>query len=438
MPEPELPWAGPPKAHLRWPAMLFGVFGISVGILIVAIGLYALLDYSAENTPVVFESPDRPHPEAFVRSSTGERRQERYLSEPESERPRVVTPTPLPVSSTNASNTSSSSAADEARQHAKSRQRTLVAKGNEVLRLLDECDQEVKLWTESVQPLLENETGKRIAGDESLVRQFRVVYRRDRPSAQLASELRTSLTDLMAPMQAALKDDQDVRLPREELSDEISKLYVEAKTLRDSLREPRKQIDSIADVAKSLPPQAKSLRQAMTDSQNAERLAETRRMEQETTRATREAAERLAVAEAKRIEDEANAAIAKQQAEAEHARLVAKAKTPEVRRLLTPFISKGYMQYRGGFVRDANEGPMSYKGILDSGALNQTTIGLTRLNTLAADPRGLAIGNDRPGLWNYVGYPEGWSKSDQDHMRKVQDLLRELGPTLVELEMLAP
>lgn len=96
------------------------------------------------------------------------------------------------------------------------------------------------------------------------------------------------------------------------------------------------------------------------------------------------------------------------------------------------------MQYRGGFVRDAVEGPMSYKGILDSGALNQTTIGLTRLNTLAADPRGLAIGNDRPGLWNYVGYPEGWSKSDQDHMRKVQDLLRELGPTLVELEMLAP
>lgn len=435
MPEPELRWAGPPKAHLRWPAMLFGVFGISVAILIVAIGFYALLDYSAENTPVAFESPDRPHPEAFVRSSTGERPRERFLSEPEPETPRVVTPAPLPGDSTNSS---TASAADEARLHAKSRQRTFVAKGNEVLRLLDECDQEIKLWTESVQPLLENELGKRIAGDESLVRQFRVVYGRDRPSAQLVSELRTSLTDLMAPMKAALQDDQDVRLPRDELSDEISKLYVEAKTLRDSLREPREQIDSIADVAKTLSPQAKSLRQAMTDSQNAERLAESQRMEQETTRAKREAAERLAAAEAKRIEDEANATIAKQKAEVEHARLVAKAKTPEVRRLLTPFISKGYMQYRGGFVRDANEGPMSYKGILDSGALNQTTIGLTRLNTLAADPRGMAIGNDRPGLWNYVGYPEGWSKSDQDHMRKVQDLLRELGPTLVELEMLAP
>lgn len=266
MPEPELPWAGPPKAHLRWPAMLFGVFGISVAILIVAIGFYALLDYSAENTPVAFETPDRPHPEAFVPSSTGERRQEQYLSEPEVEPPHAVTPAPLPVSSTNASTTSSPSAADEARQHAKSRQRTFVAKGNEVLRMLDECDQEIKLWTESVQPLLENESGSRIAGDESLVRQFRVVYRRDRPSAQLVSELRTSLTDLMTPMRAALQDEQDVRLPRDELSDEISKLYVEAKTLRDSLREPREQIDSIAAVAKSLPPQPKSLRQAMTDS----------------------------------------------------------------------------------------------------------------------------------------------------------------------------
>ena len=81
MPEKELPWAGPPKSHLRWPAMLFGVFGVSVGLLIVAIGIYALLDYSSENPRVEFQPPSTAHPETLTRASADYIHAKRSLDE---------------------------------------------------------------------------------------------------------------------------------------------------------------------------------------------------------------------------------------------------------------------------------------------------------------------------------------------------------------------
>jgi hypothetical protein len=422
--------------------MLFGVFGISVGLLIVAIGIYALFDYSSENPKVEFENPEEAfRPESLVRSTGSDQRSDPVMGD------RGLFPSDSPTESfplggTPTSPKSPGSATDEARQHAKSRQRTFVAKGNEVLRLLDECDQEIKTWADNVQALLENEAGQRIAGDQLLVRQFRVVYRRDRPSAETISELRTAVTDLIAPMKSALEDKQDARLPKKELAEEISNLHAEAKKIRDALREPREQIDSIVDAAKAMPLQPNTLRQAISDSQNAERLAEAQRMEQETTRANREAAERLAAAEAKRIGDEASATIAKQESEAEHARLVAKAKTSEVRHYLATFLAKGYYQPTGSYlnikyVRTTDEKPVSFSAIKTSGALDKSVQGLRTLVVLAS-PGWSASGSwhDRPA-WNFNRETFDWSKSDQEFIQRSQDLLRELGPTMVELKMLS-
>lgn len=433
----ELPWAGPPKAHLRWPAMLLGVFGASAGLLFVAIGAYALLDYSTTNQKVEIEPPSDTHSENVTRPgdngqahlrSWGWEADKRLTSEKSS----TATDEAVPIA-----DGTTPSATAEAGQHAKSRQRTFVAQGREVSRVLDQCEQELKLWAEKIQPLLENDLGKKLAGDQSLLRQFRNAYDKDRPAAALAAEFRVSLDDLVAPIQAALDDPQDYRLPRKELVDELLSLQTEVRNLRDTLRKPRQEIEALLSVAAGLPLQQVALRQAMTDQQNAEQLAKSRKIDAEVMQANRDAAEAEAAAAAKIVADNANAEIERQKKEAEHARLVAKAKTREVQQLLTPFISKGYMQYRGGFVRDAEERPMSYKGLLGSGALNPTVQGLAQLNLIATDPRGIAYGNDRPGLWKFVGYPEGWSKSDQDYMKRVQDLLRELAPTLVELKMLA-
>lgn len=444
MPEKELPWAGPPKSHLRWPAMLFGVFGVSVGLLIVAIGIYALLDYSSENPRVEFQPPSTAHPETLTRASADYIHAKRSLDE-HGNVPMEPTPSSPSLAEPSSSSTaeSSTSATDEARAHAKSKQRTFVARAGEVTRLLNECDQEIKLWTERVAPLLENELGKRIASDESLVRQFREVYKKDRPSSQLAAELRTSLTDLVAPIKAALDDTADVRIPRQELSEELARLQTEIKRLRDTLRKPREQVDALIAAAQALPPQANTLSQAMTAQQNAEMLDETRTIEAGVTDANRVNTEKKRAAAVKLKTDQANAEIERMKNEAEHARLVAKAKTPEVKRYLATFLAKSYFQPTGNYLsiryeRTTEELPVSFTRIDSSGALDPSVQGLRTLVILAS--AGFSPPNNWHGRppWNFDIGTFSWSKSDQDFIQKAQDLLRELGPTLVELKMLAP
>lgn len=444
MPEKELPWAGPPKSHLRWPAMLFGVFGVSVGLLIVAIGIYALLDYSSENPRVEFQPPSTAHPETFARSSPNYQRAEpipinrsSVPTETTQSLPSLVEPS---SSSTAASSTS---ATDEAHAHAKSKQRTFVARAGEVTRLLNECDQEIKLWSERVLPLLENDLGKRLASDEALVRQFREVYKKDRPSSQLAAELRTSLTDLVAPIKAALDDTADVRIPRQELSEELARLQTEIKQLRDTLREPREQVDALIAAAQAMPPQANTLRQAMTAQQNAEMLAKTQKIDAQVMEANRLAAEEEAAAAGTLVTAKAKAEIERKKNEAEHARLVAKAKTPEVKRYLATFLAKSYFQPTGNYLsiryeRTTEELPVSFTRIDSSGALDPSVQGLRTLVILAS--AGFSPPNNWHGRppWNFDIGTFSWSKSDQDFIQKAQDLLRELGPTLVELKMLAP
>lgn len=444
MPDRELPWAGPPKSHLRWPALLFGVFGISVGLLIMGIGVYAIIDYSSTNTKVEFDPPDTAHPETLTRASADYIHAKRSLdehgnvpTEPTPSSPSLVEPSSSSTAAT------STSATDEARAHAKSKQRTFVAHAGEVTRLLDECDQEIKLWAERVTPLLENELGKRIAGNESLVRQFRAVYKQDRPSLQLASELRTSVTDLTSPIKAALDDPQDVRIPRQELSDELARLQTEIKQLRNTLREPREQVDALIAAAQALPAQANTLHQAMTALQNAEMLAKTQKIDTEVLEANRIAAKEEAAAAAKLVTAQANAEIERKNKEAAHARLVAKAKSPEVKRYLATFLAKSYFQPTGNYLsiryeRTTEELPVSFTRIESSGALDPSVQGLRTLVILASS--GFSPPNNWHGRppWNFDIGTFSWSKSDQDFIQKAQDLLRELGPTLVELKMLAP
>lgn len=429
------PWANPPKSHLRWPAMLFGFFGASMGLLIVIVGVYALLDYQSSTQIVPIDGPAKPaHPEDFVRSSGSDQRSDRILLDAvaSAESPAKAESNEEPVESPDGS------AADMAERHAKSKQRTFVRQGREATRLLETCDAEVKLWSEQITPLLDNEAGKRLAGDKLLVRQFRAIYVQDRPSSELIGDLRTSVDDLVVPVKEALEDQDDHTIPNQSAFEELQSLQEEARKLRDALRTPRERLVALAESATSLPMQDVSLRQALNDVHRADMLAETSRIEAEVAEANRIAREQKAQTEAQIVRDKAAREIEKRKAEAEHDRLVEKAKTAEVQQLLAPFITKGYYQYRNGIMRDAEPGPFSYTGLKGYGALNPTTQGLTRLNELAHDGGDLAPGNDRQGLWKFANYPGGWSATDQEYMKRVQDLLRELGPTLVELKMLAP
>jgi hypothetical protein len=128
-------------------------------------------------------------------------------------------------------------------------------------------------------------------------------------------------------------------------------------------------------------------------------------------------------------------------AETEKSRLRAKAKTAEVASALAPFLGKGYWQPGRAQAENIDPVPVSLSAIQATGALNATPSGLHRLYMLGADPK-----NDHGARWpekeRGVGHgADAWLRNKPSAVataRKAQELLNELGTTLVELGMLAP
>lgn len=442
-------WTRPEQATApKWPGMSIRFFAMGFAALLLLSALYAGGDYASSvyrsftsKAPAEFDPRPAPRPPSSGDSSNGSGMISIQRVPPETGSPEPVARQleQLQPSSGSPSHAPASvSTTEAAKIHTKGQQRLAVKSGQSALKAVEEWIAEAMLWQKEVEPLNKSDAGRRIAADLALVDQYQAVINEERPDTDVATELRQVISELLEPLQQAADNKDDLSVTPDGINESFANYRAQAVAARDALRKLRNQVNAIRERAKDLEPASVTLDKALADRQVELASLEAESRTKELTKDREEAKRKRIEAEreAMRIQAEQDAAAIV--AKAEKDKLIARAKAPEVRRLLAPFISPGYMQYRGGFVRDAVEGPMSYKGILDSGALNQTTIGLTRLYTLAADPRGLAIGNDRPGLWNYVGYPEGWSKSDQDYMRRVQDLLRELGPTLVELNMLAP
>jgi len=123
--------------------------------------------------------------------------------------------------------------------------------------------------------------------------------------------------------------------------------------------------------------------------------------------------------------------------EAEKKRLIAKCSDPEVKTILAPFLDKGYFRpsdnMHGSRRYDTVKPvPISYADLQKLGALNPTGTGLSMLHKIATVP------NDTRTRW--PGYRKKWQddKALQELLPKAQELLIELGPTMVELGMLQP
>lgn len=140
-------------------------------------------------------------------------------------------------------------------------------------------------------------------------------------------------------------------------------------------------------------------------------------------------------AEAERTVKDSRAEIERKDklADAEKQQKIQKAQSAEVRALLAPFLAEGYAQpgrAAGGF----DKGPVSFKAIQAYGALDPSTTGLKQLHNLGNNK---TLDKERP-RWGHSFPFSSIQPSQRDQVRKAQDLLRELGPTLVELGMLAP
>lgn len=144
------------------------------------------------------------------------------------------------------------------------------------------------------------------------------------------------------------------------------------------------------------------------------------------------------LADAKRRADDAEAELGAKTIEdsTKKKELWAKCDDPTVKETLAPFVSEGYWQPSGSGIagrKGTTKGGMSLKAITGYGALAANDGGVAKLWRIACSPN-----NDRP-RWSGTSQNESDGKTLSrltgetiEKVKRARDLLKELGPTLVE------
>lgn len=160
-------------------------------------------------------------------------------------------------------------------------------------------------------------------------------------------------------------------------------------------------------------------------------------------------AERMA-AEIRLYEEQQKASTGKIDQEAERTRLVAKAQEPKTQQVLAPFLAEGFWQpgQRRNDIGDEKK-PMSWSALVQFGVTKDGDEGLAQLIAVVND-RGFQAqesgartaqgGNHHDGDRPKLSFGTNWGQIDTSERQKLIEmraLLQELGPTLVELEMLS-
>lgn len=116
---------------------------------------------------------------------------------------------------------------------------------------------------------------------------------------------------------------------------------------------------------------------------------------------------------------------------AQRERLQALAKSLEVQTLLAPLLAHGYSQPYNQY-GTYEQGPVSLSQLARLGALDHSVQGLRRFLDILTNPQD----KERP-RWAMSRDYRRLSQSQHDELRKAHTYLRELGPVMVELRMLA-
>jgi hypothetical protein len=338
----------------------------------------------------------------------------------------------------------------------KFKQRQVIAAYDEVKRTLDEWEAAISTWEKEGPALLKSENGKRIAADETLTRRFRVVLGEERPSREQLSAARTAASDLIAPVRESESNPNDAALPNEGIVKTLQEIRSEAKKARDELRQATEQAQAI--LAQAGPtPDPRTLQEAIAaqvredaDARTTLIVAEVKKAEDEGNKRVAEEKAKAALAEKHRqaesilAESERQTLAAKAESErktqvAKMAVLRQKARSPEVRRYLAPFLASGFSQPKtaGGnaviFDKIGDEGPMSLTRIRNVGGLDKGERGIVVLNWIASSAY-----NDRTVKWNYGIFAHDLAPDSMRFIKTAQELLNELGDALVEEKLLAP
>lgn len=351
---------------------------------------------------------------------------------------------------------------------ARSKQKLAVDLGDDVLQMLDQCLAEIQGFEKLTNGLLLNDDGKRIAGDPSLLKRFRLIYSKERPARTRIERYREAVAGMISPVKASFGNAKDTSLPRTEITAELDRIQAEILPVKNAWQRDRDLMEAVVMESKrsSSPASAKPLQETIRLTNEAEDLAFTQAMEKEANKAKSEMEAKLIQAkaegiraieqanidkhlaekraEAERIRTEAFLKEAKEKKEAESAkakvereRLLAKALDPKTRQMLAPLLAETTFQ---PFLRDGEvtndfasrgTGRLSFTSLKSVGALDNTREGLAAMASV-----GCYV--NRHPHWKFSKRPADWTKDTQAFLTEVQALVRELGPILVEEKMLAP
>lgn len=305
-------------------------------------------------------------------------------------------------------------------------------------------------WNSEIPPLLKTTAGDNIAAHEDLVESL----------TKIVSAKRTTESELKAKAKriAAFRSDLGKRATSstptplttseqeeiDDLEETVTAADIEwtralnnaraVKLLADSRVEPDKQRsledeiklkaaeDRLAELEQQLKQEkARRVEEAEAKREQEKLAAEREREKQRLAEKRKEEAD--AAAEKKRLEEEA---------------LIARARSAEVKATLAPFLKKRGVQPRKagpgsiGFRATFDEAPMSLSALKGIGALEQSTEGLKWLARVAGSRK---LPTPR---WGVASQPGNWSEDDKELLKEAQQLLRELGPTLVKEKLLSP
>lgn len=323
-------------------------------------------------------------------------------------------------------------------------------------------------WDASTRELMATERGRPLAADPEGLARFRVLWTQDRPEAGAPAALRRRLEPLKAALDKAAASRDAAYSPGEELVDRVRGIRDDARRGAEAYGELNRRLAAVVAAApapasaagptlgealealeRELAAEETAAIAAAVERERKDRAgklaAEKAESERRITDAQVEAERARRDAEMKRLADEKGEAVARAEAE-EAVRKAAReradlerrfqAALPEIQTLLSPFVTEGYTQPGRHYFEKATTKKMkvSYGKLKGSGMLEDTPQGVHKLVAAVVANRA----NDRPlgsfpaAMSNDFSAP--WFVPGQ----RAQELLRELGPVLVEKGMLEP
>ena len=254
---------------------------------------------------------------------------------------------------------------------AKARQRQFLYTVEDVVQVIADAEATQKAFEATVQKLLTDEAGKKIAATQRGVPLFARIVETERVPAGRLAELSQLLETIAGPVRKAHGEDANWAVPGAEQERMLGEIHSEAKRAHAQYRDAAEDLAILIRQAHTRTPASgvsypapidKPLGKAVEDyraglrasalDEQERRLAEQRKSNDE--RLTQELVKlELAKGQAKEdgVRQEATALLKQQQeatkareAEALRRRLVAKAREPRVLQMLDPFLTRGYMQ----------------------------------------------------------------------------------------------